>query len=965
MTGTIQAENSTILESITDAFVSLDAAWNFTYVNAQAERIYKKSRAELLGRNFWDVFPTARNSIFEETYTDVMTTRRARVLEAFFKPLDESWFEINIYPLKDGGLAFYFRDITARKKMEAIVEGQRRAMELALADTPITQILEVLTNAVEAQSGNGAIACIMLADAQGKRLHNGAGPSLPEAYRRAVDGMEIGPASGSCGTSAFTQKMTIVEDIANDPLWAPVRDLALGHNLRACWSTPIISSHGRTLGTFAVYYPEVRGPVENDRNIVAALVQTAAVIIERTNYHAARIEAETALRRSDESMQRERRVYETVMSNTPDFIYTFDLQRRFNYINKSLLEMWGRTWENSTGRTFHELGYEPWHAEMHDRELIEVIATKKAIRGEVPFNGTFGRRIYDYIFVPVLNDAGDVEAVIGTTRDVTHRKEAEDTLRASESRFRFLTELEEATRGVGDAGRIMEIATRMTAEHLKSSRCAYADLEPDGDHFTIRADYVADGSASTVGFYSLDLFGSKAVADLNAARTLVIRNVDAELAAQDGGDMFRAIGIQAIITIPLVKDGQLRAMMAAHQNVPRDWTPDEIRLMEIVAERSWAYIERVRHEAMLLEADRKKDEFLATLAHELRNPLAPIRNALHIFEKGGADEKVTAGARELMTRQVGQMIRLVDDLMDVSRITHGKIELRQETVTLAAVIHSATETAQPLLSDKKHTLAVDLPPQDIFVTGDPVRLGQIFSNLLNNAAKYTNAGGSIGITAALSGDTVSIAVTDNGIGIPPEKLGHVFDMFTQVDSSIERAQGGLGIGLTLVKNLVERHGGTISVASGGAGKGSRFTVTLPVSKAAAPAKPAAPATAPRAMLKVMVVDDNRDSAQTMGWTMELLGCEARVLTNAADAIAAAKDYLPDVVLLDIGMPGMSGYDLCRHLRAQPGLENTMFIAQTGWGQAEHRQKSKEAGFHHHLVKPIDMKELGALLAAKA
>lgn len=655
-------------------------------------------------------------------------------------------------------------------------------------------------------------------------------------------------------------------------------------------------------------------------------------------------------------LQRLRRQYEAIMSSTPDFIYTIGLDKRFSYANRSLLEMWGKRWDEAVGKTFLEIGYEQWHAEMHEREIEQVVSTKKPYRGEIHFTGTLGKRLYDYIFVPVFGQDGEVEAIAGTTRDVTES-------RANERRLRFLAELEGAMRSIRDPMQIMEIATRMTSQHLETSRCAYADVEPDGDHFTIRADYVADGSASTAGYYSLALFGSKAVSELNSSRTLVFRDVDRELSAQDGADMFRQIGIHAVVTCPLVKEGRLHAMMAIHQNAPRDWQPEEIGLMENVAERCWSSIERVRHEAMLMEADRKKDEFLATLAHELRNPLAPIRNALHIFQSETVPQERASYARELIGRQVAQMVRLVDDLMDVSRITHGKIELRRDSVLLGDIVHNAVETCQPLLAEKKHRLTVLIPDTPVAITGDAVRLGQVFSNLLNNAAKYTEAGGDIRLNAQTQEGKVKVEIADNGIGIPVQHLPYIFDMFTQADNSIERMQGGLGIGLTLVKTLVEQHGGTVTAAS--SGEGSIFTVTLPVAPAAAAAAPApSSSAAPRAKLKVMVVDDNKDSAQTMGWTMELLGCEGLVLTNAADAMAAAKDYLPDVVLLDIGMPGMSGYDLCRYLRAQPGLENTMFIAQTGWGQAEHRKKSKEAGFDHHLVKPVDMKELGALLAAK-
>ena len=958
-----------VLECIGDALLRVDARWMITYVNAQAEQIYKIKREALIGRNMWAVFAEARGTVFEKAFRDAMTTRQSAIVEGFYKPLNESWFEVNIFPLTDGGLAFYFRDISERKRMAAILSGQKRAMELALSGAPLEDILEMLTETVEGYAGNAVIASVMLLDDKDARLHIGAGRRLPDDYRKAIDGMETGPCVASCGTAAHMAQATMVQDIATDPLWVNFRDVAVAQGLRACWSTPIFSSHGSILGTFALYYTEARTPAPNDMKTAEAFAQTAAVVIERHNDQRDRLAAEIALREANARMDRDRRLYESIMSATPDFVYVFDLSYRVVYANKALTDMWGKSWENTVGKTFLELGYEPWHADMHSREIDEVARTKAPIRGTVPFNGTLGRRMYEYIFVPVFGENGEVEAVAGTTRDVTETLEAEHTLRESESRFRFLTELEQAARGVSDPGEIMEIATRMTAEQLNASRCAYADMESDGDHFTIRADYVADGSFSTAGYYSLDLFGSKAVTCLTQGQTLVVRNVDHEMTAADGGDTFKAIGIRAIVTCPLVKEGRLHAMMAVHQNAPRNWTEEEIRLMEMVAERSWSYIERVRQEAMLRDADRKKDEFLATLAHELRNPLAPLRNALHVIQSPSAAPEMVKESRALMDRQLRQMVRLVDDLMDVSRISHGKIALKPESLSLSDVIQSAIETARPLIDEKSHRLEVHLPAQPLRVRGDRVRLAQVFANLLNNAAKYTDPGGKITVTVAPAGKTVNVSIGDNGIGIEPGKRAQIFDLFTQVDNSMERAHGGLGIGLTLVKNLVERHGGDIRVEGGAEGQGSTFTVNLPLETGAAentvaPAPAAAEEDAPAPQpnkLKVMVVDDNKDSADTIGWALEMFGYDIKVMTDSPASIAAARDYKPDVVLLDIGMPGMNGYEICAAMRADPATKNAIFIAQTGWGQDSHRESSKQAGFHHHLVKPIDLKALAALL----
>lgn len=366
----------------------------------------------------------------------------------------------------------------------------------------------------------------------------------------------------------------------------------------------------------------------------------------------------------------------------------------------------------------------------------------------------------------------------------------------------------------------------------------------------------------------------------------------------------------------------------------------------------------------LKEADRRKDEFLATLAHELRNPLAPISNALDLLKNAPNKLAVLDKLQGVMERQVSQMIRLIDDLMDVSRITQGKVELRKEVVGLTAIMNSAVELVRPLIEENKHRLTVNLPDENIVLNVDIVRIAQVLSNLLNNAAKYTPAGGEIGVDATIDGSNAIVTVKDNGVGIASDKLDRVFEMFAQVESSLERSRGGLGIGLMLVKRLVEMHGGTIHADSAGLGLGSKFTLTLPV--VAAPTLADAEAVLDTNSLsskphRVLIVDDNKPSADTMMWTMEMLGHTAEVCYDGPKAIAHATTFLPDVILLDLGLPGMSGYEICQALRGTPTFADTVIIAQTGWGQKEHRERSKLAGFDHHLVKPVALEQLEKIL----
>jgi signal transduction histidine kinase/ActR/RegA family two-component response regulator len=369
-------------------------------------------------------------------------------------------------------------------------------------------------------------------------------------------------------------------------------------------------------------------------------------------------------------------------------------------------------------------------------------------------------------------------------------------------------------------------------------------------------------------------------------------------------------------------------------------------------------------ERALLLADRRKDEFLATLAHELRNPLAPLRTGLDIMRLSGGDPGATERARGVMERQLKQMVRLVDDLLDVSRINTGKLTIRREEVALQAVVSNALEIARPFIDTQGHALTVALPAQPVFVLGDATRLAQVLSNLLNNAARYTPRGGSIALSAAVADDgLLRIRVSDSGIGIAPPMLGAIFEMFVQADASLERLNAGLGVGLSLARKLVELHEGTIEVASAGTGQGSTFTVVLPV--LAQVAKPAPVATLPAGLagpFRILLVDDNVDFVTAIGALLRTLGHTVQVCHDGAQALAGAAAFAPDFAFLDIGLPLMNGYDLARALRRMPALSRTVMVAVTGWGQQKDRDLAFEAGFEEHLVKPVSVEQILAILA---
>ena len=373
-------------------------------------------------------------------------------------------------------------------------------------------------------------------------------------------------------------------------------------------------------------------------------------------------------------------------------------------------------------------------------------------------------------------------------------------------------------------------------------------------------------------------------------------------------------------------------------------------------------VERLKNEQALRSADRRKDEFLATLGHELRNPLAPISNSLEIMKLAGAfDNPQTERAGEVMERQIHHLNRLVDDLLEVSRITRGVIEVRKEPLDLTSIVTAAIETSRPVLDNLRHELSVDLEDEPMCVGGDPVRLTQVFANLLNNAAKYTNHGGRISISTRREDGEAVISVKDNGIGIAPNALSQVFDMFMQVDRSTRRSQGGLGIGLTLVKSLVTMHGGTVEARSEGPGLGSEFIVRLPVLVAASAAHEQSRRVKPLPSRRILIVDDSRDGGESMAMLLRVLGAEVALAHSGRHALECVESFKPDVVLLDIGMPGMDGYEVARRIRANPANRDLSLIALTGWGQDEDRRRSVAAGFNHHLVKPADIEQLRQLL----
>ena len=425
-------------------------------------------------------------------------------------------------------------------------------------------------------------------------------------------------------------------------------------------------------------------------------------------------------------------------------------------------------------------------------------------------------------------------------------------------------------------------------------------------------------------------------------------------------------GLRGGTAFPIRSGGETVAIMEFFSREIEEPDAGLMATMSTIGAHVGQFLDRREAEESLRLADRRKDEFLATLAHELRNPLAPIRIAAQLLQAPSASSDDTRWARKVIERQVRHLGRLVEDLMEVSRVASGKIVLRRQNVELSSVVHAAVETSRPVIEAAGHRLSVSLPPEPIHLDADPLRLSQILSNLLNNAAKFTPPGGRIALTAERSKDQMLLTVTDNGIGIPPEMRDAIFEMFTQVDRTTESGPSGLGIGLTLVRSFVQLHGGAVEARSAGPGMGSEFRVQLPIVVGDEPAaEKDTAAAAPRLRtLRVVVVDDNEDSAEGLATLLRLDGHEVTTAHDGLEAVAVTEAFRPEVVFLDIGLPGISGYEAARRIRALPGGAAMRLIALTGWGQQDDRRKSREAGFDRHLVKPVEPLELDDALRGR-
>jgi hypothetical protein len=1032
-------QSRTILESITDAFFAVDEAWRFTYANAQAERVLERPPGDLLGKVLWDEYPGLVGSEFERIYRRAATQRIPGSVTAFY-PDHGRWYEVHAYPAPDGGVSIYFRNVSDQKQAEEqlrrshdtfynliqnnpfgvyVVDADFRLAEVSLGAQKVFAGIQPLLGRDFSEVLRAVWAEPFATEAIGRfrrTLETGEPYSSPSTIEQRQGTAEIesydwriervmlpdGRHGVVCYFYDLSERLRLEAEVRASEARRSTA-LAIAHlgtfEVDARTSTLALDDRSREIFGFGpgegtrseevfaridpVDRPRVLAEGQASRRNLSRLeteyrvnlpdgavryVASINDVIAGPDGQAERIfgvwadvterrRAEEALLELAERFERQWRLFERIASTTLDFIYVFDLEGRFLYANRRLLEVWGRTFEDAVGKSLYELGYPDWHM----AELRQVIETKQPIRGEVPFTGGSGiSGFYEYIFTPVLDRKGEVEVIAGTTRDVTERKKAE------EERQRLSAERDQQLRTFDTV-----LATLQEFVYLldHDGRFTYAN-KPLLDLWRRTPAEAFGKSFAELGYPPelVALHASQLAEVIRTGKPVRGENAFTDAAGRTGHFEY--------IFVPLfAADGSVEAVGGASRDVTEQRRQAAAREELLASER-----------AARAEAERQsriKDEFLATLSHELRTPLNAILGWSQVLRsrQTGSAEDIQRGL-ETIERNARAQTRIIEDLLDMSRIVSGKIRLDVQRVDLASVIEAAVGTVRHAADAKGVRLLLVLDPAAGPVAGDPARLQQVFWNLLSNSVKHSQRGGRVQVLLERVNSHLEVSVIDDGEGISPEFLPLVFDRFRQADSTTTRRHGGLGLGLSIVKQLVELHGGTVRAKSPGVGKGATFTVMLPLTPVHHDPAPVGERRHPRADVdasvfpeacvkltgvRVLVVDDELDARSLVQRLLE--DCEAVVLTaaSAPEALSLLLQEKPDVLVSDIGMPGEDGYSLIRKVRA---LESDAggevpAVALTAYARSEDRTRAMLAGFQTHVAKPVEPVELVATVASLA
>jgi PAS domain S-box-containing protein len=1008
-----QSRLAALVESSEDAIVAKGLDGRIESWNAGAERLYGYTAEEAIGQPISMLIPPGKPNELPEILERIRRGQRNDPYETVRQTKDGRLVDVSvsISPVfdHDGQLvqaAAIARDITDQKRQErrrnarlAVTQALNQAASLSEAAPRILQAI--------CQSLPWNIGLLWILDRERYVLCCQEVWRISEeltGFAAISQQLELAPGQSLPGRTWACRAPVWVPDVVADEQFVRGQ-AAASEGLHGGFACPI-QVGSEFLGVIEFFSDRIREPDADLLEMMSTMGSQIGQFIERKR-------SEAQLRRSEQDLA-------DFFDHAVVGLHWLAADGTILRTNQAELDMLGYTVDEYVGRQI---------ADFHvDKQILEDVI-RRLQAGESVHDCEARLRCKDGSIKHVLIDSnvlwenGKFVHTRSFTRDITDRKRAEQALR-------FLADASTALAEQVDYESTLQKVARLAVPFF-ADWCVVDLLEFDGSlrrlavahHDPSKAEWIVQMAQR----YPPDpqaAYGSASV--VRSGRSLLEAEVNDELLVaaardQDHLQLLRALGLASYICVPLAARGRiLGAISFATAGSGRRYRQADLALAEDLARRAAVAIENAGLYRELRDADRRKDEFLAMLAHELRNPLAPIRNALDLMSMEQADEETVRWSREIMRRQVEHMVRLVDDLLDVSRIMRGKIELRKEPVELAAVVQRAVETARPVIDAQRHQLQVVLPQQPVWLEADPIRLAQVLSNLLNNAAKYTEQGGHIWLSAERDDGHVRFRVRDDGMGIAPEMIPHLFELFTQADQSLDRAQGGLGIGLSLVQNLVQMHGGTVTASSQGPGTGSEFVVELPAwtgSTSPPPAEsgldpggrsdglaPAAvrshgarlrtgtgPAAAPRSaqpaevrlgaaahephqngpsQRRILVVDDSVSSAHVLAAILARLGShEVRMAHDGESALAVAHAFQPEVVLLDIGLPGVTGYEVARRLRNDPAFNETLLVALTGYGAEEDRRRSMEAGFDVHLVKPAAADTLQELLshrrAAKA
>ena len=936
------------------AFDPDDRATDYRFVEVNPSFARQTGIEHGAGRWMREIAPDQDEHWFE-IYGRVSVTGEAVRFEQQSTPLGR-WFSVYAFRIEDqprGRVGILFNDITERKRREGY-----HAFLLKLSDAlrPLADPEKVQAVAADLLGAHLRVNHCQYGEVRGEYV------CISHCY---ADGLE--PITGSFHADDFGKRamdgyragnLQVCVNTATDPIFiAEERQALKGHHIGAYIAVPLVK-HGEWVGTLAVQNVD-------PREWTASEIELVQEVAERTWAAAHHACAEKALSQSEEKY---RALFESIDEGVCTVEVLFDehekaVDYRFLEINSAHEAMSGLG-RDSIGKRGRELI--PALEQSVIERLGQVALTGQPIRVEEFVSG-LGRWFDIYL----ARDGGsDSRRVISVFNNITERKRREDHAAFLDKLSQALVVLdrpEEIVRVTGEA-----LGARLDVDfvHLVDVELDHGE-EPAEARFTVLATWEREGSVIASGAYRAgDYLSEEFLRATRAGETVVIRDTDTD--PRVDAEAYRAIGMRAFVAVPILKDGAWPGLIAVGTLGPRDWRPDEVTLIVDVAHRVFPMFERVRADAALrasraelTEADRRKDEFLAMLAHELRNPLAPIRMGLELIRLAGDTPGSVERVRAMMERQIGHMVRLIDDLLDVSRITSGKLQLQPEPTPLDMLVNGAIEANRAAIAAKQIELKVDLPATLCVLDVDPTRFIQVISNLLHNATKFTQPGGSIRVCAHVGGADaskpmeLSLWVIDSGIGMSAELLPHIFKLFTQ--GARGSSVPGLGIGLALARQLVEMQGGQIGARSDGPGTGSEFVIKLPLSATDVQPRGAEQTTVRTLARRVLVIDDNHDAANATAMLVDALGGECRVAYDGISGIRAVLAYRPEIVLLDIGMPGLDGYETCSRIRSKLG-RGVIVVALTGFGREQDRDKAFQSGFDAHLTKPVDPKELARLLS---